>query len=230
MSVKCGVKKRCNKNPFRRRMMLLFKWFLGDKKSVSEKYVEAAAGLTGGHGAGKPSPRVNLKNKKTVDILVHDGAKWKNKRWPYVLELATELLKLRKTRVTLTGVKDEVDNSGGLLYHNSRRFKNLVGKTDFAGLLEEIRRTDIFVGNDTAAAHAAALYGKPAIIFLGPTVQAFGFITGRDFIVLENKGLMCRPCHLHGGDKCPIGSFDCMRSISVGSALEAVKKIISRGN
>jgi heptosyltransferase-2 len=106
----------------------------------------------------------------------------------------------------------------------------MIGQTDFLGLLKEISSADVFVGNDTAAAHAARLYGKPALVFLGPTVKAFGFVTEKDFIIMENEELMCRPCHLHGGDTCPIGSFDCMKSIPASFAAGIIKKIISRGN
>jgi ADP-heptose:LPS heptosyltransferase len=225
--VKSGYTKVYNKDTVRRRLMVLFKWFLKDTKSVSEKYLEAAAGLTPGDNAVKKKSKSSLRKKPVINVLIHDGARWKNKRWPYFKELVKGLLKLKKVRVTLTGVKDEVDNYSPLLYHKDRRVRDLTGKTDFTGLLKEIRGADVFVGNDTAAAHAARLYEKPALIFLGPTVQAFGFITEKDFIIMENRELMCRPCDLHGGDKCPIGSFDCMKSIPPSEALQKIKKIIS---
>lgn len=225
--IKCGYKKVYNKDTVRRRVMVYFKWFLKDTKSVSEKYMAAAAGLTGGETIAKKKTAISLRNKPVVNILIHDGAKWKNKQWPYFEELVKELLLIKKVRVTLTGIKDEVDNYPGLLYHKESKVRNMIGKTDFLGLLKEISGADVFVGNDTAAAHAARLYGKPALVFLGPTVKAFGFVTKKDFIIMENAELMCRPCHLHGGDKCPIGSFDCMKSIPASFAAGIIKKIIS---
>lgn len=225
-SVKGRVKKVYKKHTLRRRLMVLFKWFLRDSKSVSEKYMETAAGMIAPEKTGALKAPVSLRNKKIVNIHIHDGAQWKNKRWPYFGLLVKELLKIKKVRITITGVKDEVDNSDGLLYHKDRRVKNLTGKTDFSGLLKEISLSDLFIGNDTAAAHAAKLYGKPAVIFLGPTAQAFGFITGKDFTVMENSALMCRPCHLHGGNSCPIGSLDCMKTTGVPAVIDRIKKII----
>ena len=97
----------------------------------------------------------------------------------------------------------------------------------FKDIVNYFDEGDVFVGNDTAAAHAANIYGKPAVIFMGPTSKAFGFITDKDFEIMENTELMCRPCHLHGGDKCPIGSFDCMKSLPAKLAAQRILKLTS---
>ncbi|MEI7542246.1 MAG: glycosyltransferase family 9 protein [bacterium] len=222
--IKAKIKKLYNKDSVKRRLMVLFKWFLSDKTSVTDKYLQAVSKLTGLKLI--PSKVINLKSKRVINILIHAGAKWKNKRWPFIADLIPELLKFKKVRVVLTGVKDEVDSTMLSLYNKDKRVRNIIGKTDFSSLLKEIAKTDVFIGNDTAAAHASKLYGKLALIFLGPTVSAFGFITNKDYIIMENHELMCRPCHLHGGDKCPIDSFDCMKSITVAMVIDKIKKII----
>jgi ADP-heptose:LPS heptosyltransferase len=229
--VKSKVKRGYNKNSLRRRFMVLFKWFLNDDVSVSKKYLSAIKGLVRDEliNLSKKPLLTTIKGNETVNFLIHAGAKWKNKRWPYFAELADELLKDNNCTVTITGVKDEIDNSGGLLYYKGDKVKNLIGKTDFNSLLECIKKCDIFIGNDTAAAHAAVLYKKPAFVFMGPTTGSFGFITDKDFHVLEKKGLMCRPCHLHGGDKCPINTFECMKDIPPQEAAEKIRQFISRG-
>lgn len=200
---------------------------------VRRAFYDGGGKLYGGrrriHKTGARTRRLPRKKKAATEIVLHAGAKWANKRWPYFLELAERLRLLKGAHVTLTGLKDEVVNSPGLLYYKKKGVDNLIGKTDFPGLLKVIGRADIFAGNDTVAAHAASLFGVKSVIFLGPTVQQFGFVTDKDFKVIENKSLLCRPCHLHGGNKCPIGSFECMKSLDPGAAAGEIIKLTRRG-
>ena len=105
----------------------------------------------------------------------------------------------------------------------------MIGKTDFSALLKVIKSADVFIGNDTAAAHAASLFGLKCFVFLGPTVRQFGFITEKDFTVIEDRQLLCRPCHIHGGDSCPIGTFECMKNLRPGAAADEIIKLTRRG-
>jgi heptosyltransferase-2 len=218
-----------SKDAIKRRLMTAFKWFLSGNSAympVAEKYLLAAADFI------RPSVvrGKTVKKKKTgLKIVVHAGARWANKRWPYFKELLDGLRMIKGAHVTLTGVKDEVVNSPDLLYYKKRGVDNRIGGTDFSGLLGIIRNADIFIGNDTAAAHAASLFGLKCLVFLGPTVRQFGFVTEKDFTVLEDKSLLCRPCHLHGGVKCPIGTFECMRNVTPDMVIKEIKKLTRRG-
>ena len=40
--------------------------------------------------------------------------------------------------------------------------------------------------------------------------------------LLENNDLDCRPCGLHGGDKCPKGHFKCMLDIKPEMVMEKI--------
>jgi ADP-heptose:LPS heptosyltransferase len=217
------------KDAIKRRLMTAFKWFLSADAaymSVAEKYLLAAADFI------NPSAVKGTKVKKKkagLEIVVHAGARWANKRWPYFKELLDGLRMVKGAHITLTGVKDEVVNLPDLLYYKKSGVDNRIGKTDFTGLLGIIRNADIFIGNDTAAAHAAYLFGLKCLVFLGPTVRQFGFVTEKDFTVLEDKSLLCRPCHLHGGGKCPIGTFECMRNLKPEIVLKEITKLTRRG-
>lgn len=213
-----------NKNNIKRRLMVIFKWFLDDTENVSDKYKKLVI---------KHFPYIKEKNfthncklKKSIKtIVIHIGAKWKLKRWPYYFELINLLKQNKKLKLIITGLKEEVENYENLLYIKGRNTVNKIGKTSLKGLLNIIKKSDFFIGNDTVVAHMAAVNSVPGIVFMGPTVKSFGFISEKDFIVLE-KDLGCRPCHLHGGNECPIGTFDCMRSIKATDVFNKIKKVI----
>jgi len=214
-----------NKNIIKRRLMVIFKWFLGDTESVSDKYEKLIK---------KHFPDIRNKNithklklkRKIKNIVIHIGAKWELKRWLYYFELINFLKQNKKLKLIITGKKEEVENYKELLYIKGRNIINKIGKTCLKDLYNIIKKADFFIGNDTAIAHMAAINSVPGIVFMGPTVKSFGFITEENFIVME-KDLGCRPCHLHGGNKCPIGTFDCMRGIKAKDVFNKINEIIN---
>ncbi len=83
-------------------------------------------------------------------------------------------------------------------------------------------RCSAVVSNDTGMGHVAAAMNVPVVAVFGPTVPAFGFVPhGPGHQVVETP-LDCRPCSSHGGNRCPIGTHDCMRGIAVERVIEAV--------
>jgi ADP-heptose:LPS heptosyltransferase len=213
------------KDILKRRLLVLFKWAEPEIKSVYNRYLEALRGIADEESIDSARQRPQRQTGAVKTVLIHTGARWPMKRWPFFGELITELKKISGIRIIVTGVKDEVDINDKMLYINDETVDNLIGKTSLEGLIANIAAADLFIGNDTVAAHAARLYNVPSIIFLGPTVQAFGFITDSDFKVLERQ-LACRPCHLHGGKYCMTGGFECMNRISAVEAAGAVRNII----
>jgi len=92
-----------------------------------------------------------------------------------------------------------------------------------AALMERCR---LVISNDSAAAHLAAAARCPVVAIFGPTVPEFGFAPyGDDHIVL-GADVDCRPCGIHGGNRCPRRTFACMRDITPETVLEAVRSIL----
>jgi heptosyltransferase-2 len=77
--------------------------------------------------------------------------------------------------------------------------------------------------------HLANAVGTKVIAIFGATVPEFGFYPiGKDDIVMQTLGLKCRPCSIHGGDKCPIKTFDCMHNIKAKDIYEKVISMLFR--
>lgn len=93
-------------------------------------------------------------------------------------------------------------------------FINLAGLLTLNELSSTIKNLDLFITNDTAPMHIVAAHKIPVVAIFGPTVPEFGFIPfGCTHKIIEDTTLGCRPCSLHGGNKCPKGHFKCMRDI-----------------
>ena len=75
--------------------------------------------------------------------------------------------------------------------------------------------------------HMAVAVGTPVIAIFGATVPEFGFAPyGQRDMVIETKDLACRPCSIHGGEKCPITTFDCMVRISADGVYQKIIEIL----
>lgn len=155
-------------------------------------------------------------------IAVAPGSKWFTKKWPleYFNSLLEKLENREDIRVVVIGGKEEQ-----LL--NVKKTKNMVdlrGKTTLLQLAELLKRSEIVVTNDSSPIHIASAFKNTHIIgIFGPTVERFGFFPwSRNSQVLEVEGLECRPCAIHGGDRCPKKHFRCMLEITPEMVYEKI--------
>ena len=110
-------------------------------------------------------------------------------------------------------------DDGGLL--------NAAGQFSLLQSAEMIGCCSAVVSNDSAPMHLAVGVRTPVVAIFGATVPAFGFApTGPRNRILGVEGLACRPCGIHGGDVCPVGTFACMNGISPDEVHRAVRSIL----
>lgn len=76
--------------------------------------------------------------------------------------------------------------------------------------------------NDSAPLHIAEAVGTPVTALFGPTVPEFGFGPVLAGSVALGVELPCRPCRIHGGPSCPIGTHECMMSITPEEVLGTI--------
>ncbi|MGA9117621.1 MAG: glycosyltransferase family 9 protein [Bacteroidota bacterium] len=153
---------------------------------------------------------------------VAPGSVWATKRWPedrYV----TLVRGLRQAGmgVVLVGGPGDAALAGRIREAaGAEGVLNAAGPMSILQSAELIGRCRVCITNDSAPLHLAAAMRTPAVAIFGPTVPAFGFgpVGERDAVV-ELAGLGCRPCAIHGGRECPIGTFECMKGIPPGPVL-----------
>jgi len=108
-----------------------------------------------------------------------------------------------------------------------RKVINLVNQTSIGQLKAVISGARLVIANDSAPIHIAAAFNVPTVAIFGPTVKKWGFFPlASKHVVVERAGLACRPCHIHGPQRCPQGHFRCMDEITVEDVASAVQTII----
>ncbi|MFZ4619066.1 MAG: lipopolysaccharide heptosyltransferase II [Bacteroidota bacterium] len=163
-------------------------------------------------------------------IAIAPGSVWNTKRWP-AERYAQSAVMLAEAGFELLIVGGKEDEELGAAIVETAKHKhiyNAVGKLSLLQSAELIGRCNVLITNDSAPLHIAVAMRTPVAAIFGATVPAFGFGPYGDHdIVIETKDLKCRPCAIHGGKECPIGTFVCMKNIEAEMVYQKVLRMIT---
>lgn len=201
--------------------------------------------LAAGDEAPTPAPDVlrpllfpSDEDRAAVDLLLRDlpaggpivgiapGSIWGTKRWPHVAALAASL---DEVRFVVIGSGEDSIQAETIASAAPGRVLDATGRLSLLASAELISRCAVLVANDSAPTHLASGVGTPTITVFGPTVPSFGFgplAPRSESIGVE--GLGCRPCHSHGPRECPLGHFDCMRTLEPSRVAGRVRNLLGR--
>jgi len=156
---------------------------------------------------------------------INAGSVWATKRWlpEGFAAVADRAIRDGMKVIFVGGTKDE-PSVHAVTGRMTEKALNWAGKTSLKELIAVIARTNVFLTNDSGPMHIAAACGIPVVALFGPTTKELGFFPyGAGHKVIE-KNLPCRPCGLHGHERCPLGHFECMKSINADEVYAAVKE------
>lgn len=181
----------------------------------------------------KESFRALVRNNTKI-VAITPGSVWPTKRWPlqHYVSLTKLLLKTPNLGVVLLGGEEEKAYSEQIVNANSGdKVLNLTGQTSLNDLRFIYPKVSCLISNDSSPIHYASSFNISTIAIFGPTVPEMGFSPLADHsVVLEQKGLNCRPCSKHGQKSCPKKHFKCMNDIAVKDVLFACLSILSNTN
>ncbi len=162
-------------------------------------------------------------NKQIFDFtkayVIHPYASQKNKEWPWAKNLIQELDKEGQSVVIIGQSKEplNIELKNGL---------NLTNKTSPREMIAIIQACKGLLSTDSGPMHIGVAVNKPVWAIFGPTTREFGFAPQFDnCTIIENISLDCRPCHIHGGNHCPLRHHSCMKDITVNQVQESLRKL-----
>jgi heptosyltransferase-2 len=160
-------------------------------------------------------------------IAVAPGSVWATKRWlpERFAQVADLLIKELKVKIVLLGSKEDEN----LCYQISNMMEKeplvAAGKMNFLESAALLSSCELILSNDSAPVHMAVAMGTPVVEIYGSTIPEFGFAPYGDKKSIIQKPLYCRPCGIHGKNKCPEKHFRCMKEITTQEVFEATIKI-----
>lgn len=166
-------------------------------------------------------------------IAVAPGSVWGTKRWPSdsFAQLVQKILSSRvSSRIVLIGSPAEKEAAQEIVQKNKKfgdRICNLVGITSLQDLRRIIPRANLLIANDSSPIHFASAFAVPTIGLFGATIPEMGFGPTAPGSKVLGVQLKCRPCSDHGPKQCPLGHFQCMKTLSVDSVFKACNDILA---
>lgn len=164
-------------------------------------------------------------------IAIGPGTVWNTKRWMKegFAALVTRLSESGWRSLLVGGQEDEELCNEILQMAGESHAVSFAGKLSLLESAELLGRCRSLVSNDSAPMHLAVAMRTPVVAIFGATVPAFGFGPyGEHDVVVETRGLACRPCSSHGGTQCPIKTFDCMKQISAEKVFSRLMFVLEK--
>jgi lipopolysaccharide heptosyltransferase II len=152
-------------------------------------------------------------------VVIQPGARYWFKAWPpeRFAELADQLTDRFGCQVLVGGSPEEAPLAKTVVTQAKSRVLSIAGLTDVRTLAALLKRSALFVGNDTGVMHIAAAMGTPVVGLFGPSNPAEWGPRGGPAEVIY-KGLDCRTC-FH--PTCRRGEENCMKLITVDEVMAA---------
>ncbi len=164
----------------------------------------------------------------TPYICISPYSLWNTKQmviWRWI-DLCENLIK-SGYNVAVLGGKEDINKNNLFFkeFENDEHLYDFVGKLSLLETLYVIKHAFITYSNDSAITHLASSINAPIATIFCSTVPSFGFtpLSDKSFIIEPNIELLCRPCGMHGYQKCPKNLFICGNSFNIDQLLEPIK-------
>jgi len=146
-------------------------------------------------------------------------------------EKVVEICKQLRRPVILMGGKEDAARGERILgYSSNSRVMNACGKYTISQSASLVRQSECVITNDTGLMHISAAFNKPTISVWGNTIPEFGmypYMPGdkkENSVIMEVKGLSCRPCSKLGYPQCPKKHFRCMMEQDFDAIIQKLNK------
>ncbi|MEA3333665.1 MAG: lipopolysaccharide heptosyltransferase II [Pseudomonadota bacterium] len=160
-------------------------------------------------------------------ILMVPGSAWETKRWSTAgYHQVAEYLTKKSWPVVLMGSGEEVEVCQEVA--GSLKVINLAGRGDLDTALYLTKHARLMICNDSMALHMASAGKIPTVAIFCATIPEFGFGPWQNrAVIVEKKGLDCRPCARHGSRQCPNQTRSCMDELPAAEVIEAIDILMS---
>ncbi|MFQ5849135.1 MAG: lipopolysaccharide heptosyltransferase II [Candidatus Binatia bacterium] len=159
---------------------------------------------------------------------LNPGSVWPTKRWSAegYAELMARLKKRYRCELLLFGGFEDREIVNKIQELSGNVAVNLVGKISLQELACALDWCDVFITNDSGPMHIAVARRIPVVAVFCATTPSLGFYPYSSRAVVVGKELSCRPCSSHGGQRCPLGTEDCIRWVGPEDVLRAVEQLL----
>jgi heptosyltransferase-2 len=162
-------------------------------------------------------------------IIIAPGSVWETKKYPkeYYKQIADHFNDSGYQIVLIGGVNDRnlceefIKNDEQNIFVAAREFS-------FIESIELLKKSLLLICNDSAPTHLGVCADIPVLTIYCSTVANFGFYpynSKSDYISYD--ALFCKPCGIHGFNKCPLSTFDCANQLTPEAVIQKAEKLLA---
>jgi heptosyltransferase II len=171
--------------------------------------------------------REALGSLKSPVVLV-PGSVWATKRWAWegFRETARHFIHCGHSVLIVGGPEDRALSEKIAMGID---VVNLTGESDIADVMFIIRQSRLVICNDSMTMHIACAFKIPVVAIFCATTPSLGYYPWKNKnILLEIADLKCKPCGRHGGNRCPTGTYDCIKMIKPEHVITAATRLLTK--
>ena len=159
-------------------------------------------------------------------VCIAPGSVWATKRWlpEGFARVAEKLIQEEKIKVILIGSAGDKISADSIAGMMKIKPVNACGEFSLLESAALISKARLVLSNDSAPTHMAVAMRTPVVTIFGSTVPEFGFYPYGEGNGIIQKQLYCRPCGIHGRNRCPEKHFRCMKEISAEEVFAILKQ------
>jgi len=160
-------------------------------------------------------------------LCIAPGSVWATKRWTEEGFAETAKVLADRWDIVFVGGPEDSERCARIAAIAGVPAVNTAGKLSLTASAALIGGASLLISNDSAPVHMASAMGTPVVEIFGATVPEFGFTPyGIPYRIVQREGLSCKPCAIHGGNACPIQTFECMRDLSPTAVITAARELL----
>lgn len=167
-------------------------------------------------------------SKKDLKIIVHpsNNKDWNIKRWPEerFASLISQLIKKYNAKIILIGTNEDKEIINKVKDLSKSSITDFSGKLNIPQLAYLIKKSDLYIGNNTGPMHLAVAVNTPTIGIHGPdNAEKWGPYGKKHFAI--KSPLKCSPCFAISkmNNKCEY-PLPCQMAIRVEDVMKVVDK------
>jgi ADP-heptose:LPS heptosyltransferase len=161
-------------------------------------------------------------------IAVFPGGAFEHKRWPIAnfQTLCRLLLTSYPVHIVVIGGPNEQELGEELRGICPQRIFNLVAKTSLGQTVEILRRSDLFIGNDSGPAHLATAVGTKCVTLFSSIEFPGSWEPWNSRETSMRHSVPCEFCFSF--DHCPTGTMACIRGITVEEVFRTCEQVLNK--
>lgn len=166
--------------------------------------------------------------KKIRYAAVAPGSVWNTKIYPTeYMDEVIHFLSGKYEQVFIIGGESDKEICRGFEDRNKGSVISTAGNFSLTESIALLKHMKILISNDSAPAHLGMCADIPVLMLYCSTVPDFGFYPyNKKSYFLSFDDLFCKPCGIHGFDKCPLGSFACGYNLKPETVIKKIEEMI----